>query len=56
MPKFFSYQRPAPVNKQAWGGKPGYAYGPIRKPAKVAETELKVAGKLPKLPALPARH
>lgn len=23
MPKFLTYQRPARVNKQTWGGKPG---------------------------------
>jgi hypothetical protein len=27
MPKFATYQRPAPVNKQTWGGKPGVPYG-----------------------------
>lgn len=31
MPKFMTYQRPTPVNKQSWSGKPGHAYGPIRK-------------------------
>jgi hypothetical protein len=27
MPKFLTYQRPAPVNKQNWSGKPGTTYG-----------------------------
>ncbi len=33
MPKFITYQRPAPVNKAAWnGGKPGNPYAPVRRP------------------------
>ncbi len=33
MPKFITYQRPAPVNKAAWGGKPGgNPYQPVRRP------------------------
>ena len=51
MPKFMTYQRPVPVNKQSWGGKPGHTHGPARKPAKVARTEL-----LPALPKLPTSH
>lgn len=35
MPKFMTYQRPAPINKQSWGGKPGHAYGPLRKAPEV---------------------
>jgi|EndMetStandDraft_6_1072998.scaffolds.fasta_scaffold4732473_1 hypothetical protein len=54
MPKFMTYQRPVPVNKQSWGGKPGHAYGPVRKPVKVEKTEQQPA--LPKLPVLPTRH
>ena len=31
MPKFITYQRPAPVKKQSWdGGKVGHAFGPVR--------------------------
>lgn len=34
MPKFMTYQRPAPVNKTSWGGRPGgNAYQPVRRPA-----------------------
>jgi len=34
MPKFMTYQRPAPVNKTSWTGRPGgNAYQPIRRPA-----------------------
>jgi len=34
MPKFMTYQRPAPVNKQSWGGRAGATpYQPVRKPA-----------------------
>lgn len=33
MPKFMTYQRPAPVNKQSWSGKPGAPFG---KPGKQA--------------------
>ncbi|WP_156342782.1 hypothetical protein [Devosia sp. A16] len=34
MPKFITYQRPAPVNKQSWGGRQSSnAYPPIRRPA-----------------------
>ena len=51
MPKFLTYQRPAPVNKQAWLGKPGQAYGPVRKPKVVAKEEIP-ALKLPPLPPL----
>jgi len=33
MPKFATYQRPAPVNKASWGGKPGGSpYQPGRRP------------------------
>ena len=49
MPKFLSYQRPTPVNKQSWGGKPGQAYGPVRKPAKVVKADAPE----PRLPPLP---
>ncbi len=35
MPKFMTYQRPAPVNKQSWGGKPGHGFGPVRKTPQV---------------------
>ncbi len=49
MPKFLTYQRPAPVNKQSWGGKPGHAYGPTRKPAKVVKSDTAEL-KLPPLP------
>jgi hypothetical protein len=32
MPKFMTYQRPAPVNKNAWAGRPGAnPYQPPRK-------------------------
>lgn len=32
MPKFMTYQRPTPVNKQSWGGRPGATpYQPQRK-------------------------
>jgi hypothetical protein len=32
MPKFMTYQRPIPVNKANWSGKPGgHPYQPIRK-------------------------
>ena len=27
MPKFMTYQRPAPVGRQPQAGKPGFAYG-----------------------------
>jgi hypothetical protein len=47
MPKFATYQRPAPVNKQTWGGKPGVAYG--KKPAKKAPKPAPEAGKSPAL-------
>lgn len=33
MPKFITYQRPAAVNRQNWGGKPGAAQGNPGKPA-----------------------
>ena len=33
MPKFMTYQRPTPVNKAAWSGRPGTnSYQPMRKP------------------------
>ena len=33
MPKFMTYQRPTPVNKTSWNGKPGAKpYQPARKP------------------------
>jgi hypothetical protein len=33
MPKFMTYQRPTPVNKQSWGSPPGARpYQPARKP------------------------
>lgn len=33
MPKFMTYQRPTPVNKTAWAGRPGAnPYRPARKP------------------------
>lgn len=51
MPKFMTYQRPVPVNKQRWGGKPGHAYGPAPKPAKTAQVPAQS-----KLPVLPIRH
>ena len=54
MPKFMTYQRPIPVNKQRWGGKPGHAYGPAPKPAKLARTEQPPAQ--PRLPTLPNQH
>jgi hypothetical protein len=31
MPKFMTYQRPTPVNKQSWGGKTGHGFAPVRK-------------------------
>lgn len=32
MPKFITYQRPAPVNKANWGGRPaGNPYLPVRR-------------------------
>lgn len=32
MPKFMTYQRPTPVNKNAWTGRPGTKpYQPVRK-------------------------
>lgn len=34
MPKFMTYQRPAPVNKTGWTGKPGAnPHQPVRKAA-----------------------
>ena len=42
MPKFLTYQRPAPVNKANWSGKPGTAYGKpgkqLPKPAPAARS------------------
>ena len=33
MPKFMTYQRPTPVNKTSWNGRPGASpYQPARKP------------------------
>ena len=33
MPKVMTYQRPAPVNKTSWSGRPGgNAYQPVRRP------------------------
>jgi hypothetical protein len=41
MPKFITYQRPAPVNKSNWGGKPGAPYGkPGKQPKGRPETRL----------------
>ncbi|HEV2514712.1 MAG TPA: hypothetical protein VGV07_05655 [Devosia sp.] len=38
MPKFMTYQRPNPVNKQSWAGRSGATpYQPIRKPAPMPE-------------------
>jgi len=32
MPKFMTYQRPTPVNKQGWAGRPGAnPYQPVRR-------------------------
>lgn len=31
MPKFMTYQRPAPVNRQSWSGKAGQGSAPARK-------------------------
>jgi hypothetical protein len=49
MPKFITYQRPAPVNKSSWGGQPGAPYGkPGKQPRKgppetrVPQLELKL--------------
>lgn len=45
MPKFMTYQRPIPVNKTNWNGKPGgNPYQPVRKLKKQSE---------PAKPALP---
>jgi hypothetical protein len=38
MPKFMTYQRPIPVNKQSWGGRPGAnPYRPAGRSAGVPE-------------------
>jgi hypothetical protein len=50
MPKFMTYQRPVPVNKQSWAGRPGHTNGPIRK---AENTTRKDRSALPKLPSLP---
>ena len=32
MPKFMTYQRPTPINKQSWAGRPGAnPYQPVRR-------------------------
>jgi hypothetical protein len=46
MPKFMTYQRPAPVNKQSWGGKPGHPVGPANK-QKLPRLNLPTQVKLP---------
>lgn len=51
MPKFMTYQRPAPVNKAAWRGKPAAnPYQPVRRPGAHAAHE----PQKPALPILPA--
>ena len=58
MPKFLTYQRPAPVNKAGWGGKPGTAYGKpgkqLPKPAPQARNPV-LDIKLPGLKTTPKR-
>jgi len=54
MPKFATYQRPAPVNKESWGGRPGVAYGktPGKKAPKPAPDSTKTPTLDIKLPDL----
>lgn len=47
MPKFMTYQRPTPVNRNAWAGRPGT--GPYQSPRKGGRQLLE-----PVKPALPA--
>ncbi len=53
MPKFMTYQRPTPVNKQGWGGRAlANPYPPARRPAgHPAPDQLKQG--LPPLPGGP---
>ena len=53
MPKFLSYQRPAPVKKTNWGGAPKTPFGAIRKapsmpkPAQTPVLDVKLPGLKP---------
>ena len=53
MPKFMTYQRPAPVNRQARGGKPGVAYGKPGRQAPKPAPETRQPTLDIKLPGLP---
>lgn len=50
MPKFMTYQRPAPVNKQSWGGRSGGPTGPKTQKAELPRLNL------PRPVTLPTRH
>ena len=40
MPKFMTYQRPTPINKQSWGGRPAAnPYQPMRKQVPMPEQQ-----------------
>jgi hypothetical protein len=52
MPKFITYQRPAPVNKAGWAGKPGAAQGKPDKRAPKPAPEARSPALDIKLPGL----
>jgi hypothetical protein len=55
MPKFMTYQRPAPVNKSNWGGKPGTTWGRPGKQAPKPAPEVRITNLDIRLPLLKSR-
>ena len=55
MPKFITYQRPAPVNKSSWHGNPGASFGKPGKrgPRSAPATRKPAQDAMPKLPGPP---
>jgi hypothetical protein len=53
MPKFMTYQRPAPVNKANWRGKPGTPWGKPGKQIPKPAPEARIPALDIKLPPLP---